>query len=102
MRAVTLGLALALALVPATARADDGLRCGQFIIRLGAHEYEVARKCGAPTDAATYPSCGADGMYDCVTLDVWTYDRGATEMVRTLSFANGVLAHVAVGDYGSP
>ena len=36
----------------------------------------------------------------CVTYEVWTYDRGASEFVRTLTFTRGILREVEVGGYG--
>ena len=96
-------LAIALCLAPVGARAaDDGLRCGQWVISAGAREPEVADKCGPPTFAATQQRCW-DGDYGltCVPVDLWTYDRGPYEFVRTLEFEQGVLQRVHVGNYGT-
>ena len=38
-------------LAAAPARADDGLRCGQWLVGNGASQAEVAAKCGDPTAA---------------------------------------------------
>ena len=85
----------------AAARADDGLRCGEWLVTVGAGQEEVAAKCGPPTNAATrHERRRVRGQYRQRTIDVWTYDRGSTEFVRTLTFTDGVLGDVTVGDYG--
>ena len=100
MRALVVSLVLGS--VPAVARADDGLRCGQWLVTAGAREPEVAQKCGAPTFAATHQRCH-DTRYGraCVPVDLWTYDRGPYEFVRTLEFEWDVLQRVHVGNYGT-
>jgi hypothetical protein len=94
-------------LAPGTsAEADDGLRCGQWLVTRGAAESEVAAKCGLPTDTYTehrswrtrYQTFRMTPM----TIDRWTYDRGPNEFVRTLEFHDGILADVAVGAWGTP
>jgi hypothetical protein len=94
-------------LAPAVVSADDGLRCGEWLVVSGAGQAEVAAKCGPPTDVATRHERRSvrgltflhGGTFRC-SVDVWTYDRGPTEFVRTLTFADGVLETVAVGNYG--
>ena len=86
------------------ARADDGLRCGEWLITVGAGTAEVAAKCGTPTRTetehrVTRTRWGTRGGTSG-TVDRWTYDRGPSEFVRTLVFENHLLASVDVGDYG--
>ena len=98
MRALAAGLVL---LGSAAARADDGLRCGEWLVTAGAGEAAVAAKCGAPTHAATqHRRWRVRGALLRCTIDLWTYDRGPYEFVRTLTFADGILQVVSVGDYG--
>src|SRR5262245_16291524 len=102
MRAASLaprgGVVIVLALsVPA--HADDGMRCGQWLVRAGMRPPEVAAKCGPPQYTATRQRCDARR---CVQVDDWTYDRGPTELVRTAIFVDGVLASVEVGNHGTP
>jgi Protein of unknown function (DUF2845) len=84
------------------ARADESLRCGQWLIDKGASEAEVGGKCGPPTRADTRHAVWRTrfGTYRC-TIDVWTYDGGPYAFVRTLEFHDGTLASISVGDYGN-
>ena len=86
----------------ASARADDGLRCGEWLVTAGAAKAEVTARCGAPTRTETQQRVSRTryGTRRC-TIDLWTYDRGPSEFVRTLAFENDMLVDVAVGDYGS-
>ncbi len=90
MRALTLALAVCL---PSAAAADDGLRCGQRLVSVGEREPAVLAKCGPPAAAEEYVHCH-------VVIHVWTYDRGPSELVRTLEFVDGVLRRVEAGDFG--
>ncbi len=98
MRALALAAVVCL---PSPALADDGMRCGQWLVSVGDDELTVAQKCGEPTRAATRPvrRCTRYGCFSAV-YTVWTYDRGPYEFVRTLWFANHTLVDVSVGDYG--
>ena len=81
--------------------ADDGLRCGQRLVSVGELEDAVAAKCGPPARATQHVEwCDDSDACIRVTVDLWTYDRGPTEFVRTLRFENAILRHVFVGDYG--
>jgi uncharacterized protein DUF2845 len=94
-------LALLLVSFAAPAFADDGMRCGEWLITVGKHEGEVATKCGAPTAAERHEidRCYR-GVHWHVVIDVWTYDRGPRDFVRTLTFEDDVLGAVDVGGYG--
>ena len=93
-------LVLALALtVATTARADDGMRCGDVLVFVGDHEADVTRKCGAPTQTETHTI--VHRRRPSVVVDTWTYDRGHNRFVYTLTFRDGVLAEIASGEYGS-
>jgi hypothetical protein len=99
-------LAIALALIACAAgraAAEDGMRCNGDLISLGDGEAVVQQKCGAPTrserrDQQAY----VRGRYLHSVIDTWTYDRGRSEFVRILTFVDGVLRAVELGDYGKP
>ena len=93
--------ALACALLAAPAFADDGMRCGQWLVAAGAGQGEVRAKCGPPTDAHTEDAF-VETDYGTMhyTVDVWTYNRGPTEFMRRLRFRSGVLVRVDVGSWG--
>jgi hypothetical protein len=93
-------LLLCLALVPA-ARADDGLRCGQWLVSVGAAQAEVLKKCGPPSQARRRVERYKTryGTMQAV-IEEWTYDRGPNDFVRTLTFENELLKRVESGDYG--
>ncbi|HEY2745624.1 MAG TPA: DUF2845 domain-containing protein [Polyangia bacterium] len=93
---------LALLGLGGVARADDGLRCGEWLVSTGASQAEVAAKCGTPTRVDTRRAVlRIRGATMRCTIDHWTYDRGPSDFVRTLEFHDGVLADVGVGDHGS-
>jgi hypothetical protein len=98
MRAILFALVLCFGPV---AFADDGLRCGDRLVSVGDTQSDVAARCGQPSRAETRheQSYTRSGTLHG-TVDIWTYDRGPGDFVRTLTFRQGVLRHVAVGEYG--
>ena len=82
----------------APARADDSIRCGQWLVRIGATEGEVEHKCGAPTEAYTDTEYDVNGF--AYYVDRWVYNRGPYELVRTVIFRGGALVRVVVGRHG--
>jgi hypothetical protein len=78
------------------------LRCGEWLVSVGAGEAEVAAKCGAPTRTDTKRAVWRTryGTMRC-TIDRWTYDRGPGDFTRILEFKDGVLTRLDVGDYGN-
>ena len=77
------------------------MRCGEWLVSLGATGGEVRYKCGPPTE--TYTSVEyTQTDYGTIarTIDHWVYNRGPSEFIRTLSFCGGALVHVAVGNHG--
>jgi hypothetical protein len=73
----------------------DALRCGVYLVRTGDPTAEVEQKCGPPTSRQSIR--GRRGRRE---TEIWTYDLGPTEFVRTLVFGGGVLAAIIVGGYG--
>ena len=85
----------------APSRADDGLRCGQWIVSTGAPADDVVKKCGPPTQASRRIERHRTRYGSRqVMFEVWIYDRGPNEFVRTLTFENGILERIETGDYG--
>ena len=96
MRALVLLFALG-----GLAHADDGLRCGEWLVDRGASETDVAAKCGPPTTSdRRHARWTTRGGTMRAVIDTWTYDKGPTDFVRTLEFHDGVLCAVAVAGYG--
>jgi hypothetical protein len=97
---VRLALTLALVFV-ASARGDDALRCGEWLVSTGASAQDVAKKCGAPSQASRridrYRTRYGSRQ---VAVEVWIYDRGPNEFIRTLTFEDGILKRIESGDYG--
>ena len=62
----------------------------------------MAAKCGNPTAAERHEERARTLRGICLrtTVDLWSYDRGPSEFVRTLAFRDGVLSDVTVGSYG--
>ena len=97
---------LALVCTASHAFADDGMRCGSNLVSVGMSPHEVLQRCGAPTSASRqvvpfrrrgFP--GGTGGHTCI--ESWLYDRGATELTRTLTFIDDRLQDVAMGSYGA-
>lgn len=61
-----------------------GMRCGNSLITLGALDYEVLRRCGAPT--AIQDIGGIQNR--------WIYDRGPTHFIAVVHFQNGKLSSI--------
>lgn len=86
-------LALALAMLPLTASADETFRCGQWIVSSDMSVEELSKKCGPPTYHETFTedvlarsiNGGMQKVGETVT-DKWIYDRGtqAPPMVVTI------------------
>ncbi len=93
-------LALFLLMCASTvARADDTFRCGDNLVSVGENQQAVLAKCGPPSSAERKPVRWRAARAGCV-IESWTYDRGSKELVRVLSFEDGLLEWIDVGDYG--
>jgi hypothetical protein len=100
--------------------ADSDFRCGNEIISVGDRKFDVLRKCGEPSNVEVrqeirtrnlgsavlgpekriqiYP---APFLVDeLVTIEEWEYNSGPTKFIRYLTFENGFLLSIALGDYG--
>ena len=95
--------ALVLLMIPlaSAAQADDGMRCDSRLVTVGMSEDEVVGRCGPPTSADRRQIRWRTRYgIACTIIDTWVYDRGVQEFVRTVTFTDGTLRDVAVGDYG--
>jgi hypothetical protein len=97
MRTLVL-VGFAIALLGGSARADDSMRCGEWLVSVGASQGEVAHKCGAPTETHTDVEYDVNG-FACY-VDRWIYNRGRYEFIRTLVFRGGALVRVVDGPHG--
>jgi hypothetical protein len=83
------------------ARADDGLRCGEWLVSVGATQTEALKKCGPPSQARRRVERYRTryGTRQAL-IEEWTYDRGPGEFIRTLTFEDQILKRVDTGEYG--
>lgn len=99
MRPLALSAAICTLAVTTAARADDSVRCGEWLVRAGASMGEVRHKCGDPSE--TYTATEYDDRTGRSTIiDRWLYNRGPNEFIRTLTFRAGSLTYVTAGDRG--
>jgi hypothetical protein len=105
----------ALALVlPGPASADDTMRCGSRLVSTGDGKDKVRTLCGEPTDVAfvgtmgrrAYPGFGSDDYsyfgpaWIEVPVEVWTYNFGATKLLRKLRFVGDELVEIRIDGHG--
>ena len=78
--------------VPVTALDDAGsLRCDRESIMAGDTQFQVKTTCGEPDAVLTKGFAS----------EVWIYDFGPTKFTYYLTFFNGRLTRIQVGEYGS-
>jgi len=86
-------IAVALALLPLAAVADESFRCGKWIASSAMSVPELTEKCGEPTSRtsktedvlARNNNVGLMMKVGETTVETWTYDRGANPaMVVTI------------------
>lgn len=98
-------------------RSEGSLRCSGKLIFLGDRKEEVLRKCGDPVSTNVYEedriARDLDNPYlfdyrnriplfvrQRVLVEEWTYNFGPTSFIRYLTFENGRLVDIELGDYG--
>ena len=117
---------LMLLLISGSATAEDSFRCGSKLVSIGDSKYQVLAKCGKPgyTEIRRekkiqrdlypdlFPPTGYAGrreqeMYrepflveEYVSIEEWTYNRGANSLLATLTFEDGKLVDVETDGYG--
>lgn len=83
---------------PALAAEETGFYCKERLVKINESRAEVELKCDPPTSRdrriETTPGLRV------VTVDEWFYNFGPQRFVRTLTFENGKLVRIEVGDYG--
>ena len=111
----------AILLLAAVAQAlDTDFRCGNEIISVGDRKFDVLRKCGEPVNADARQEIrtrsigpvvfGPDRRIqiypapflvdELITIEEWEYNSGPSKFIRYLTFENGSLVSIALGDYG--
>jgi hypothetical protein len=99
---------------------DTDFRCGNEIISVGDRKFDVLRKCGEPANVDVRQEIrtrnvgsvvlGPDKriqiypapflVEELVTIEEWEYNLGPAKFIRYLTFENGSLVNIALGDYG--
>lgn len=105
MNVLRIALLSLLLLAPALASGvDDGMWCGQRIVRAGDPIWEVSRKCPEPFWRETHDRPAAVGPrghpYGLERVEVWTMNFGSNQFMRELHFIDGRLRHVRRLGYG--
>lgn len=113
---------LAVLVVVSTAGAGD-FRCGTRLVSEGDTKFEVLEKCGQPdfVDVRHESRIKRDFfersferrdlddperyrfplfVVEDVEIEEWTYNLGSQRFIRYLTFENGRLVDIKVGDYG--
>jgi hypothetical protein len=107
------GLALASALVPGLAAAEDSMRCGNRLVSEGDPKGKVISLCGEPSaisleSVISGPSFVRYG-YDYsfigpawreVPVEIWTYNFGSSRLLRRLRFIGDELVDIRTSGYG--
>jgi hypothetical protein len=98
-------------------------RCGSSLVNEGDRQPEVIQKCGKPDYIESweeeriskdYPSVFEYDpkilsyrryrqpflVKEYVTIEVWTYNPGPNRFVRYLTFENGILIEITIGERG--
>lgn len=100
-----------------TSAADDTLRCGSRLVRVGDGKDKVRTLCGQPTDIAFagtvgrrgYPYYTNNDSYDYsyfgpawveMPVEIWTYNFGSSKLLRKLRFVGDELVEIRTDGYG--
>jgi len=105
------GAALAVLLLPATASADT-MRCGSKLVSEGDPIDKVLHYCGEPvgrertwiTRQPRFEYGGREIPFpgeEDVPVDLWTYDFGASRLMRRVRFVAGKVESIETLDYGT-
>ena len=99
MRCIPTAAAICLAL--GTARADETIRCGSWVVDSSASVEELVRKCGEPSSKETLVqdvrARNADGTTRVVGTTVtefWTYDRGTRALTIVVTIVDGKIRSI--------
>jgi hypothetical protein len=107
-----IALAVMAAAFTAPVHADDGLRCGQRLVRQGDPRSQVRAFCGEPDDVQTrtilrrpvYELQGrrvyfGDNLVE-IPVETWTYNFGPNKLMRRVRFVDGLVDEVETLGYG--
>ena len=101
----------------------NDIRCGARIASRGDRKFDVLAKCGEPTFVTTrYEKRVKRDFYrdlspprdpreseqyreplfaeELVEIEEWVYNLGSLQFVRYLTFENGILVNIELGNYG--
>ena len=70
---------------------ESSFRCGTQVVQLGDSNMRVLTECGPPTEKEIL---GGE------PLEIWVYNRGATDFMYRLRFLEGSLVEIIRGDRG--
>ena len=78
------------------AQAEETLRCGNKIVRVGMTSDEVRGYCGAPTatEVEDHDVRAGIRVVGITQLHIWTYKRGNSQAAAILEFDEGVLLSI--------
>ncbi len=99
------------------------IRCDKGLVTRGDRMYVVLMKCGEPTyrsiryeksikrdffrDISPNGDRREEEAYrdpflveEFVEIQEWVYNFGSLQFIRYLTFENGILVHIEIGDYG--
>jgi hypothetical protein len=122
-KALTFIFFLIILIILTTAGPSFAFRCGTSVISVGDTKHRVLRYCSEPDYVDSWEEVRILRNYDStlgfdprtrpygeyrepilvkeyVTIDVWTYNRGASRLVRYLTFEKGILKEINTGDRG--
>jgi hypothetical protein len=94
---ITAVLALAFALAPLAACADEPFRCGKWIVTSAVTVAELSTKCGAPTSHESKTqdvlvrnqNNGLMRKVGETITETWTYDRGSHAAAMVVTIVDG-------------
>jgi hypothetical protein len=97
----TSGFALALALLPFAASADESFRCGKWIVSSSMTVTELSQKCGAPTyhettteDVRARSINGGMVKVGETVTDKWIYERGPQALPMVVTIVDGKIKSI--------
>jgi hypothetical protein len=86
-------LILLACLFTAEVAAEDTVRCGSKIVRVGMTSAEVLKYCGKPSskEVEEHNVLNAGRVVGTTQLHIWTYDRGTVGKPKVLEFDQDLL-----------
>jgi hypothetical protein len=87
MRFIFLAITLIVSAIP-PALADDSLRCGSKLVRIGMSMEDVQEYCGSPSSSSIENQNVHSGnrVVGTTQIHTWHYDRGAGQRTAVLEF----------------